>query len=198
MSWSTGYGFNFRYTAGFVTDGTDEFFAGGLGGTLKTYPTTFTTGVVGGWTANPASADDTNASYDQRIAGASEHTNATAVAVFQLDLPASGSYRLRLGARVVYDARIEIYDGASLLAGFNTAGTGASDWRDIAGSVFSTPALWASGNATQDVTFSGTTLTVKVGEPAGGAISYTRLGHLFVQQLGGGGGSTIIRPWITG
>src|SRR5262245_1065956 len=128
MSWSKG--FNFRNTAGWVSDGADDTYV--LGG--SGYPTT-RNGVTFGYPDDAESRNFGPASVPE-LSG----TNFCLVfpTILRIDLPAAGDYILRGAFGSYYgaisDAYIEIRDDAAPLmtidhsTGFSTGGT---RWRDI-------------------------------------------------------------------
>lgn len=176
----TDVGFNFRGTAGYVTDGTNETYV--LAST--TYPTTGI-GATYGFTSANASAADSNAGLDRRLAGTGRTLNGTPK-VFRIDLPTAGTYRIYLAlgdssASRVYQY-LQVRDGddttARLTLDYTTGsnGTSTGQWYDASGTLRTSASAWASSNAYVDVTFTGTTAYVHLGMTSGGT-GYTTLSH---------------------
>lgn len=154
-------GFNFRSTAGFVTDGTDETYV-----ILEAYPVT-RNGVTFGW-ANISQVQDRNrsAAVDRRFAGIMFQDGSLAVDQrFQVDLPAAGTYDIRLALGDVSNGfpnsySYKIYDNATLKTTISGASltSSAATFRDAAnGGPYST-ANWPGSNTAISVTFASTTM----------------------------------------
>jgi len=90
---SADFGFNFRGTSGYVTDGLNETYVLGL---ADTYPT-LRGGVTFGWvTLGAGGVADRNNALDRRLAGVNFGSGAP-TSDFRVDLPASGAYVIHLG-----------------------------------------------------------------------------------------------------
>jgi len=184
MSAST-IGINFRGSLAFVTDGTDEVQTDGFSGG-NAYPVT-KGGWVQGWTVTFENAADRNASIDRRLAGIGYKTNTgLSQGTYRVDLPAAGSYTIRLalgddGSAQSYQY-CEILDNTTskLIIDKNT-GTAVDEWYDAAGTK-QTLANWPGSNAAATLTFATTTLFLKLGTPTAQAAIST-LSHLFISQI---------------
>ena len=168
MSWHRGY--NFRSTAGFVTDGTDEF------PVHKT--TTYSAPQGYGFDSTTGLDDrDRNSGVDRRLAGIVFATAFTRI--FRVDLPAAGDYDISV-AMGDYDGaqswKLVFKDGATTLFTVVGATSGAFKFLD-ATQVERNPDEggsppnngWPLHNVAQSVTFAGTILTVELQDPGGGA-----------------------------
>jgi hypothetical protein len=200
MSWSTGYGFNFRSTTAFVTDGANEFVVRGntVGSGAWVAPVTFASGVVGGWESDtPATSNaDVNASRDRRLAGHALMSNSTGPQFFLLTLPAAGDYEIGLAfSSSVTATRIELFDDTTSLLTLTPSVADASGLvADATGTTY-TFANWPSNQTLVTETFATTALELRIGNNSGS--NSTRLHHLFVRQVSGG--AVPFRPYyITG
>jgi hypothetical protein len=187
MSWSTGYGFNFRSTVGYVTDGSDEFFW--RGGTqdsgIWTYPSEIVSGVTAGWVDDLGTGIDEDNTRDRRLAGRVARSNGAAgEAFFRIDLPAPGTYEIGLGfTSSVTATRIEVFDDAT--SEFVRSPTVSSgNVADAVGTVH-TFADWPANQVRATVEFASTVCRVQVG--GGGGSNSTELHHVFVRQVGSSG-----------
>lgn len=186
MAWDKG--FNFRGSAGYVTDGANETYV-----TSDAYPTT-RNGVTFGWTAGGADAGDRSLTNAVELAGRNETVNTGTQSVFRIDLPAAGDYDIRLAngsPSANQDAQyLEIFDGAtSVLVNDNRGHSNAVNEFYDATNVKRTAAAWPGSNLPRRVTFSGTVLTLKLGTPASD-INSTDIAHLFLSQVVGGSPQT--------
>jgi len=178
-------GFNFRNTPGFVTDPANTTYV-----SADAYPTT-RNGVTFGWLPSqpPGPADRSNG-VDARLAGIN-YTNGPANSVFQVDLPATGQYRINLA---IGDASFaasgqgaKIYDGS--VAGGNLrltvgpAATATGQFLDAAGTAYSA-ANWPASNTAATLTFSTSTLLFVLPWADAGfnGSNLVRVAHLFVSQ----------------
>jgi len=160
-SWQRG--FDFRNTANFVTDPSGDTYV------LSTtaYPTN-RNGVTFGWVKTSLiTGRDRNASLDPRLAGM-DFANNGAPAIFVVDLPSAGTYNLSLA---LGDAgyqqcwvlcQVQFFDGNTLLATVSGGSIPLGYFYDAQGSKWSASA-WPANNLSQQVTLTGTRLTVVVG-----------------------------------
>ncbi len=160
-SWQQG--FDFRNTAGFVTDPAGDTYV--LATTA--YPTTVN-GVTFGWLQTPqVQARDRNAKLDPRLAGINFATNGSP-ATFDLDLPSPGTYSLSLALgdasyqQCWVQCQVQFLDGSTVLATLTVGSTQLSYFYDAQGKNWSA-AAWPTSNLSQQVTLTGTHLTVVVG-----------------------------------
>ena len=186
-SWSTGYGFNFRATLGYVTDGTDEFFVGDS----QTSPTTFVSGVVGGMDGTKAlRGRNKTVSFDQRLAGGQIQVD-TEDMQFLLTLPAAGSYDVRAAVGNATDGqvnlKVRLYDNTTLLATLGASGAVSNNVFYDATNVSRNNTTWVSSNASATYTFATTSLRVVIGNTGGTVGDQSTLAHFFIKQNGGGG-----------
>ena len=147
-------GLNFRATSGYATDGTNETYV--LAG--DTYPTT-RGGVTFGYTGGMPSGNGRNrsTSVDRRLAGM-HFDSSTADAVFRLDLPAAGSYEVRmaLGESTLANTHGgDLTDGVSTLISIPNA-SNSTPFTDST-NVAHTSGNWPTNNNPAAVTFTTTT-----------------------------------------
>ena len=177
-------GFNFRSTAGYVTDPPNTTHV--LGTTA--YPTKVGTVTFGWLKTILVQARDRSTSVDPRLAGINSAFNGYP-ATFQVDLPSPGTYNLSLAmgddgyAQCWVLCQVQFLDGSTVL-GTVTGGSLASGYfYDEASNKWSA-AAWPTSNVTKQVTMAGTHLTVLVGT---NAISgdLTPISFLGISQGGG-------------
>ena len=147
-------GLNFRGTSAYVTDGTNETYVLAS----DTYPTT-RDGVTFGYTSGMPSGNGRNRTtgVDRRLAGM-HFDGGTADAEFRLDLPAAGTYEIRMA---LGDAVTANTHGGNLTDGVTTlisipAGSNSPTFTD-ATDVGHTAPNWPSNNNPASVVFSTTT-----------------------------------------
>lgn len=174
------YGFNFRATAGFVTDGTNE--SANLG---EGYPHTYTmTGsgatVVAGW--NSVNLADRNAGVDRRLAGIA-YASPAAEAKFRVDTTA-GTYQIYIAFgdhdNSIGPATFQVYDSndttllATLVNNLTTAA--ANHYIDAGGTERTSDTDWVNNGSTVNasVTTTGSSIWFRL---LGGA-GYAEITHL--------------------
>ena len=160
---SWGQGFDFRNTAGFVTDPPSYNYV--LPGT--TYPT-IVNGVTFGWTTSElVQGGDRSTLVDPRLAGINYASNGSP-ATFYVDLPSPGTYNLALAmgddgaAQCSTQCQVQFLDGGTVLATVTGGPTNNGYFYDAAGNNWSA-AAWPTSNLSQQVTLAGSLLTVVVG-----------------------------------
>src|SRR5271165_6677610 len=177
-------GFDFRSTAGYVTDpsGNSHVLA------TTAYPTK-SNGVTFGWAkTSPVTGRDRNASLDPRLAGVNFANNGSP-ATFYVDLPSAGTYSLSLAlGDAGYQAcwvqcQVQFLDGNTVLATVTGGATNQGYFYDATGKNWSA-AAWPSSNLSQQVTLTGTRLTVVVGTSKA-ASDNTPIAFLGVTQVSG-------------
>src|ERR1035438_4448049 len=155
-------GFDFRATAGFVTDPANTTYVLSTTG----YPTTVD-GVTFGWVI-PGQVQSRNRSttVDPRLAGVNYVSNG-APASFVVNLPAPGTYNLSLAmgdegyTQCWTLCQVQFLDGSTIL-GTVTGTPMAAHFEDARGNNW-TAAAWPGSNVALPVTLTGTRLTVSVG-----------------------------------
>jgi hypothetical protein len=177
-------GFDFRNTKGFVADPSGDTYV--LPSTL--YPTSFN-GTTYGWVKTaPVQGRDRNASLDPRLAGINFVTNGSP-GTFYVDVPSAGSYDISLAMgdagyqQCWVQCQVQFFDGATLLATVSGGSIPIAYFYDATGKSWSA-ANWPSDNLTQQVTLSGTRLTVVVGTNKATG-DYTTLAFLGLTQFSG-------------
>lgn len=164
MAWAKIKGFNFRSTAGYVADGTNETH---VLGTSTPYPTTLSVNgesVTFGWESGPtATADRSTAAGDApELSGINYSTAASGTDyVFRVDLPVAGTYQIRLGAGDAGSGN-EVYfvlqDTSSVLTTVGSTSTfvSADEFMDFTGATYNSGTLWHAGNVQYSATFATT------------------------------------------
>jgi hypothetical protein len=149
-------GLNFRATSGYVTDGTNETYVLAS----DTYPTT-RGGVTFGYTSGMPSSNGRNrsAGVDRRLAGM-HFDGGTADAEFRLDLPAAGTYEVRMALGDVTGGNThggDLTDGVSTLISIPNAVNASPNVFTDATDVGHTAGNWPNNNNPASVVFSTTT-----------------------------------------
>ncbi len=156
-------GFDFRNTSTYVSDPSGDTYV------LSTnaYPTQ-RNGVTFGWVKTSlVQARDRSTKVDPRLAGIN-YVNNGSPATFNVDLPAAGSYNLSLamgddGYEECYtQCQVQFLDGSTVLATASGGASNAGYFYDAAGNNWSA-AAWPGSNLSQQVTLTGSRLTVVVG-----------------------------------
>jgi hypothetical protein len=158
-------GFDFRSTAGFVTDPANTTYV--QSNTL--YPTT-RNGVTFGW-VNTVSVTgrDRNSNLDPRLAGINYVPNGHQ-ATFYVDLPTPGDYAISLALgdagyqQCWVQCQIQFLDGSTVLKTLSVGDTLGAYFYDAAVNNWSA-AAWPGSNVTLPVSIGGNRLSVIVGSP---------------------------------
>lgn len=169
-------GINFRATLGFVTDVSPEEFENGLVGI--DYPRTTAQGnTVGFEQYGNMDSRDRNAGLDRRLAGL--NFNFIAQSDFRFDLPASGSWNVRLAAGDANNSQptaIDLYDSSTSLGSLATGSTSAAgQFKDATNTEYSA-ANWPGSNSAVTKTFTTTICRIRLlNNGAVNAIAHVRL-----------------------
>src|SRR5271166_4664226 len=178
------FGFDFRNTASFVTDPAGDTYI------LPTtaYPTQGN-GVTYGWVkTSPVQGRDRSTSVDPRLAGINFVSN-NSPATFYVDLPSAGTYNLSLAMgdegywQCTTQCQIQFLDGSTVLATVTGGATNLGYFYDAQGKNWSA-AAWPTSNLSQQVTLTGTRLTVVVGTNKATG-DYTPIAFLGMAQISG-------------
>ena len=178
-------GFDFRNTPTFVTDPSGDAYV------LPTtaYPTKGN-GVTYGWLKTSlVTGRDRNATLDPRLAGINYVDNG-APATFYVDLPSAGTYNISLAMgdasfeQCWVQCQVQFLDGSTVLATLNEGETKKGYFYDAMGNNWSA-AAWPPSNLSQQVTLTGTRLTVVVGTNKATG-DFTTIAFLGVAQVSGG------------
>ena len=183
-------GFDFRNSQNFVTDPAGDTYV--LPSTV--YPTTFN-GTTFGWVKTSlVQGRDRNASLDPRLAGMNFVNNGSP-ATFNVDLPSPGTYNISLAMgdagyeQCWVQCQIQFLDGGTVLATVTGGLIAQGHFYDATGKSWSA-ANWPSDNLTQQVTLSGSRLTVVVGTSKASG-DFTTIAFLGVAQVSGSPSFTI-------
>jgi hypothetical protein len=189
MSWGAQlvatYGFNFRQSSGFVTDGAnDTYVTAG-----DNYPVT-RNGITFGWSVALGQDRDRNSGVDARLAGVS-YPDSGGTATFRVDLPATGTYlvTLALGDEAFANgsgAAVTVKDNATDVITLTGLTPGAAEFYDATGVKRTSVADWVSNNAASSETFASTTLLVVL-NPGSAVATTTPIAHLSITDAAGGG-----------
>lgn len=179
---------NFRSTSGFVTDDAGQTYcitdAGGLG---ELYPIN-RGGLTFGWLSSGPYPEGRNrdSGIDPRFAGI-HFVGAPTQRTFQLDLPSTGNYAIRLSFgdagnndQTVY---FELYDDTNLLTSQGETLVLGGRYMDATGVVRTSISDWISNNSAYTAAFTSTKLLLKIGFSSGS--NFTTLTHLSVVSLAG-------------
>jgi hypothetical protein len=179
-------GINFRSSLAYVTDGANNSMENANNAAGTSYPRTTAQGNTVGWESpGPGNVRDRSSAVDARLAG----VNFMGVGNFnfRFDLPAAGSYNVRLAAGDAtqsVDANWDLYDSGSLLGNLSTGTSGAAgNFRDASNTV-RTAAAWPGSNTAVPFTFITAICRFKAGTGAG---SLNNIAHAYVEAAAGGG-----------
>ncbi len=184
-------GFDFRNTSTFVTDPSGDTFVG----PTTAYPTKNNEGTFGWVKTSPVQARDRSTAVDPRLAGINFANNG-APATFYVDLPSPGTYNLSLALgdagyqQCWVQCQIQFLDGSVVLATVTGGSVNPGYFYDATGKVWSA-AAWPASNLSQQVTLTGTRLTVVVGTNKATG-DFTTIAFLEVTQVSGGSGNYTI------
>lgn len=152
-------GINFRATLGYVTDGANDSFENSNNSvSTGSYPRTTAQGNTVGWeTFNGGSTRDRSTTVDARLAGI--NYTASQQNDFRFDLPAAGSYNIRIAAGDMSSVNATLWsllDGTTSL-GTLTTGTNVTSgsFKDATDTV-RTAAAWPGSNVAVAKTFATT------------------------------------------
>lgn len=185
-------GINFRSTSGYVADGANEY-AQLQPGTGGNYPTTTPQGNTVGWEGTAylqIGSRDRSTSIDRRLAG-TNYANTAAVAMYRIDLPAAGSYNVRLAAGdAQYSAsvQVELFDDNASIGVMASGSLSAGSFMDATGATLSS-ANWPSQNAAITKSFASTTCRIGVGSSAA---NNKVISHFYIESAGSGSKSVMI------
>jgi len=178
-------GFDFRNTASYVTDPPGDTYV------LPTlaYPTK-ANGVTFGWQKTSLVVGrDRRTSVDPRLAGINFATNGSP-ATFYVDVPSSGAYNLSLALgdagwpECTVQCQVQFLDGSTVLATVTGGPDNMGYFYDATGKNWSA-AQWPGSNLSQQVTLTGTRLTMVVGTSQATG-DFTTVAFLGVTQVSGG------------
>lgn len=183
---------NFRSTAGYRSDDSVDAYVQTLAATI-TYPTTSPQGNNVGLEQIGGSANkyDLSLTNDPRLAGVhGVSASSTTAAIYRVDLPAAGKYRIRCAAGTFDNARganARVFDNTTLLSQIIpptiTTPPNVIDATNTAISATN----WPSTNNPVDFTFSSTILRFyHAGQPVSGT-TYTYIAHFSVESVSSGG-----------
>jgi uncharacterized membrane protein len=177
-------GFDFRNTATYVTDPPGDTYV------LPTmaYPTK-SNGATFGWLKTSlVQGRDRSKSVDPRLAGINFANNGSP-ATFYVDLPSPGIYNLSLALgdagwpECMVQCQVQFLDGATVLYTLTIGPVNQSYFFDAKGNKWSA-AMWPSNNLSQQVTLTGTRLTMVVGTNKATG-DFTTVAFLGVTQVSG-------------
>ncbi len=154
-----------------------------------TYPTVTAQGNTVGWeqVGYDPFKFNSSLSVDVRLAGSRGNGTAGAPGIYRVNLPASGTYRIRCAAGrfdAIRGANIRIFDNSSLLSeiippqGLSVAGSYID-----ASNVEHTAANWPSLNQSVDLTFTSSTLRVYNAGQAISGQNYGYIAHFSVESV---------------
>lgn len=182
-------GFDFRATAGFVTDPANTTYV------IETeaYPTVRNSSTFG-WNSttclNPdggGGSRDRDSGIDARIAGINFIGNTNTPCTFRVDLPAAGTYKIQLGAG---DAGgnaqtnyIDVRDNTTNVISLRPCNSAATPtFCDANGSTYNA-ATWPGSEVTITANFATTTLNLVLGDASAGSGTNSVISHLFISQV---------------
>jgi len=191
--WQQGIAWNFRQTSGFTTDNTGQLY--GLG-YADAYPKTrtpagFSNSVTFGRCSGLIGQTNLDSGIDPRFAGRIWRANgASQICGWQVDLPAAGSYEIRIaagstGAATAYtEFQVRDTDNTTVLFSCTDADGHAQDVYLDATCVERAESDWPSLNAAETVTISaGSPPRVHLYLGSASGTGTSSVAHLFIKQL---------------
>lgn len=177
------WGWDCRQTSGYVTDNAPQTYL--LSGvTTDDYPVT-RNGITFGWTTNAETygqGRDRNAGADPRFAGTCWSNDAANPISLQVDLPATGSYDIRLafgdndGATAAYTT---LYDNTTVITTLTGTTGGAAHFIDATGVNRTSGSDWITNNVAVTYNFASTVFLIKLGD---GGSNGAAVAHLLITQ----------------
>jgi hypothetical protein len=190
-------GFNFRGTDTYVTDGANETYVL----TSDVYPITrnSVTFGYGGTGYSSQQHADRSASNDRRLAGVAIPDSVTYTVYFQVDLPNTGAFlvRLALGDQNVTastDEYCQLRDTSTTLATFDVTHAENGGFFDTTGTEY-TNATWPGSNTGVQYTYATTTFILKLTNETDTAC---RVAHVFITDDVGAATATPRRLLLMG
>ncbi len=175
---------NFRATAVYVTDGTDQTYDLGAA-----YPVT-RSGLTFGWnTGITGKARNRSTSVDVRLAGMNQAESQVSVN-WRLDLPATGDYTIYCAGGDAGSAQkedLEFGDDTTYTTVTDNQAITSAQFVDAGGTVRTSAADWVNNNASINKTFSTTIFRIRLGNLSA-TLNSSVLAHVRVVAVGGGGG----------
>lgn len=182
------FGLNGRSSSGYCSDPASTTYV--LDGSVDAYPVS-RGGETFGFTATDVdNARDRDSGLDCRLAGVVFQRNDGNFSTIRIDLPAPGTYDIRLAIGESSNARpdqqVEILDNATSKFTITSSTLAADTWIDANGNVRTSASDWTSNNTARSVTFASSILIIKLGTTAnlGGGESRSVLAHIRVTSAG--------------
>jgi hypothetical protein len=166
-------GFNFRATSGYVTDDSGDTYVLDT----DTYPVS-RNGITFGWTVAPTSSRDRSTTQGVKLAGINYGNNN---GTFQVDLPTSGSYVIRLalgdaGSNQVSMA-LTLKDNSTTILSLSGITTDFAQYADTCGRLYYYT-TWPSANYPLRCSFASSTFIAQLGA----ASSNTTIAHIAIYR----------------
>lgn len=192
----TDYALNIRNSSGFVTDSAPATYF-----LAELYPTTrggLTFGYVnvnGDPFAVLVPLDRSN-SVDARFAGMHYYGGGPRIIRFQVDLPSTGSWTVRLasgdpnGGGAGSARRLRVYDNTTSVIDLSYNLGSASQYYDATGTLRTSEADWIANNAGVTYAFTTTSVFVELGDGS----TEGQINHIFFSPAGGGAASVPYTP----
>lgn len=171
--------FNFRQTSGYCTDGTDETYVIG-----DSYPTTRNSVTFGWTTVYGDRLRNRDATKCSRHAGVNLTDNGS-VQTFRVDLPSTGTYRIRVayGSATTGDTHYyKIRDDSTALRTCTAVTTTANQYGDANCTVRTSHTDWDSNNTAYEGSFSSQILIIQ-SAPDSALGGSSQLAHVSVEQV---------------
>lgn len=182
------WGWNFRNSIAFKTDGTNQTWAiGGGTDSRDVFPTSrgglpnfgFVGAGVFSWDSR-----DRNSGFPVELAGMAYKTDFNGnERDFRVTLPSAGDYKIRLAlgdsneGRTIY---AQIFDNTTVRSTFDTTTSGSNRWRDATNTEL-TEVTWPTSNAQITLTFATTTFLLRWGD---GVSKTAFISHLEIEEVG--------------
>ena len=182
QSWAADDCFNFRATAGYVTDAADT--SPVLG---EIYPNSYSNGLTGGWDAAIDTRD--RSTTVPRLAGGNQQIATTTLRTFRVDLPATGTYTIRLGMGDATQGDVRnrylIQDNTTTLFEVTDSGTIAADSFFNANDTAATAANWVTNYTSSGKNYVFASTIFKFQIAAFNGLTRGSIAHLCISSSGG-------------
>ena len=159
------YGIAMRATSGYVTDGANDTYSLGAA-----YPET-RGGITFGWSANVTANSRNRSTTEAKIAGIVFVPSGGSSREFQIDLPSTGVWDIRLAAGdaiSVQNISVDLVDGSTSFKTITGSTGNINSFFDANGTLCAS-GFWGSANTVLSHTFATTTFKVVLNVPASAA-----------------------------
>lgn len=176
-------GINFRASAGFVTDGTNETYCRGQSDLYPITRAMFTFG----WNNFVDMERDITSTGDRRLAGVCKYTNNAGVQTWRLDLPVAGTYDISMALGREYFTTVNyvtLQDNVTNLFTISALSVSSGNYGDANGTIHTT-ANWPTTHTKRRVTFASTTARLLLSQ-GGADTNDSAIDHIRFEEVATG------------